>query len=158
MTNVYELDARTIHPSTDGRLADLAGRVTLIVNVASECGYTPQYSGLQALHAELEGRGFSVAAFPCNQFGAQEPGDSAQIAEFCSSRFDVTFPVFEKADVKGDDRSPVWAAVEEKLGAVPGWNFCKVLVGREGNVIGFYESGVAPDDAQLREDLEAALG
>lgn len=158
MTTIYDLDARTIHPTTAGRLTDQRGRVTLVVNVASACGFTPQYAGLEALHRELAPRGFSVLAFPCNQFGAQEPGTPEEIASFCSTRFEVTFPVFEKVDVRGAERSPVYAAIEVALGATPQWNFAKALVGRDGAALGFYESKVAPDDERLREDIERALG
>lgn len=158
MTSLYDLDARTIHPTQAGRLADHRDRVGLVVNVASACGYTPQYAGLEALHRELAPRGFSVLAFPCNQFGAQEPGTPEEIARFCQSRFDVTFPVFDKVEVHGPGRSQVYAAIEAAVGATPKWNFAKALVGRDGAVIGFYESRVAPDDARLREDIERALG
>jgi glutathione peroxidase len=158
MTSLYDLDAHTIHPSHAGLLADHRGQVCLVVNVASACGYTPQYTGLEALHRELAPRGFSVLAFPCNQFGAQEPGTPEEIAGFCQSRFDVTFPVFEKVDVHGPGRSPIYAAIEAAVGATPKWNFAKALVGRDGAVLGFYESRVAPGDTRLREDIERALG
>ncbi|MEZ6014164.1 MAG: glutathione peroxidase [Planctomycetota bacterium] len=158
MTSIYDLDATTIHPTSTGRLADQKGRVTLVVNVASACGFTKQYAGLEALHRELAPRGFSVLAFPCNQFGAQEPGSHGEIAEFCKARFDVTFPVFEKVDVLGAARSEVYAAIDRALAAAPKWNFAKALIGRDGGVLGFYESRIAPDDAQLREDIERALG
>jgi glutathione peroxidase len=158
MTSLYDLEARTIHPTDAARLADHRGQVCLVVNVASACGYTPQYAGLEALQRELAPRGFSVLAFPCNQFGAQEPGTAEEIARFCQSRFDVTFPVFEKVDVQGPGRSPVYAAIEAAVGATPRWNFAKALVGRDGAVLGFYESRVAPSDARLREDIERALG
>jgi glutathione peroxidase len=157
MTSLYDLDARTIHPSDKGRLADHRGQVCLVVNVASACGYTPQYAGLEALQRELAPRGFSVLAFPCNQFGAQEPGAPAEIASFCKTRFDVTFPVFEKIDAQGPERSPVYAAIDAALGATPKWNFAKALIDRDGAVVGFYESRVAPSDARLREDIERAL-
>jgi glutathione peroxidase len=157
MTSLYELDARTIHPTASGRLADHRGQVCLVVNVASACGYTPQYAGLEALHRELAPRGFSVLAFPCNQFGAQEPGAPSEIARFCASRYGVTFPVFEKVEVSGPGRSPVYAAIDSALGATPRWNFAKALFGRDGAVLGFYESRVAPGDGRLREDIERAL-
>jgi glutathione peroxidase len=158
MTSLYDLEARTIHPDREGHLTDHRGKVALVVNVASACGYTPQYAGLEALQRELAPRGFTVLAFPCNQFGAQEPGGPQEIATFCRARFDVTFPVFEKVEVTGNDQSPVFAAIEAATGAVPRWNFAKALVGRDGAVVGFYESRVAPDDDRLREDIERALG
>jgi len=156
--SLYAIDALAIHPTFGERLTAQRGKVALVVNVASACGYTSQYAGLEALHRELAPRGFTVLAFPCNQFGAQEPGSPGAIAEFCRTRFDVTFPVFQKVDVTGPERSPVYALLEAQLGAVPRWNFAKALFGRDGAALGFYESRVAPDDARLREDLERALG
>jgi len=158
MRTLYELEGQTIHPDAHGTLADHRGRVTLVVNVASACGFTPQYAGLEALHRELGARGLSVIGFPCDQFGGQEPGSHAEIAEFCRARFEVTFPIFEKVAVHGPARAPFYALVEATLGAAPRWNFAKVLVDRRGVPIGYYESGVAPDDGRLREDLERALG
>lgn len=148
--------------SLDGKPADLskfAGKVTLVVNVASECGYTPQYAGLQALHAELEGRGFAVLGFPSNEFGRQEPGSAEAIREFCSTRFSVSFPMFAKCEVKpGAAQSPVFAFLSKQTGEVPGWNFCKYLVARDGRALAFFKSGVAPDSAELRAAIDEALG
>lgn len=132
------------------------GKVVLAVNVASECGYTPQYEGLQKLYAEFKDRGLVVLGFPCNQFGAQEPGSSAQIAAFCTTKFQVTFPLFEKVDVKGEHQSPVYAFLAKRLG-VPAWNFHKYLVGKDGKVIAAFPSDVAPESRELRGALEAAL-
>lgn len=140
-------------------LSQFEGQVTLVVNVASECGYTPQYAGLVALHEELAARGFSVLAFPSNEFGRQEPGTGEEIRAFCDSRYGVSFPMFEKCATKpGDSQSPVYALLGSATGELPAWNFAKYLVGRDGTVLGHYASGVAPDDAGLRADIEAALG
>jgi glutathione peroxidase len=156
--NIYELQAETL----EGQPADLSayqGKVTLVVNVASQCGYTGQYAGLQALHTELKDRGFAVLGFPSNDFGAQEPGTATQIREFCSSKYSVDFPMFAKVQTKaGDDQSPVYARLSEAIdGQLPNWNFCKYLIGKDGQVLGFYPSRVSPDDAELRKQIEAAL-
>lgn len=155
--DVYSLSTATL----DGKpknLADYRGKVTLVVNVASECGYTPQYAGLQKLHAELSGRGFAVLGFPSNEFGGQEPGSPEQIQSFCSTKYSVTFPLFAKCATKpGADQSPVYAALSGATGKSPNWNFCKYLVGKQGEVIAFYPSKVAPDDAELRAAIEKAL-
>ena len=155
--DVYSLSTATL----DGKpknLADYRGKVTLVVNVASECGYTPQYAGLQKLHAELSGRGFAVLGFPSNEFGGQEPGSPEQIQSFCSTKYAVTFPLFAKCATKpGAEQSPVYAALSGATGKSPNWNFCKYLVGKQGEVIAFYPSKVAPDDAELRAAIEKAL-
>lgn len=155
--------AMTLHDLSanrlDGKPISLAaykGKVVLAVNVASECGYTPQYEGLQKLYAEYKDRGLVVLGFPCNQFGAQEPGSGEQIAAFCSTKFHVTFPMFEKLDVKGEKQSPVYAFLAKRLG-VPAWNFHKYLVGKDGKVIAAFPSDVAPESRELRAALEAAL-
>lgn len=133
-------------------------KVVLIVNVASECGYTKQYAGLEALHKELSPRGFAVLAFPSNEFGGQEPGSSEQIRSFCSSKFGVTFPMFAKLETKsGANQSPLYAWLGASTGKLPGWNFSKYLVGKDGKAIQFYASGVAPEDAELRKAIETAL-
>lgn len=146
--------------SLGGEAADLSefkGKVTLVVNVASACGFTPQYKGLQALHEELSAKGFAVLGFPCNQFGAQEPGSAEEILNFCETKFAVKFPMFEKVEVKpGGNQSPVYAFLTAG-GDVPNWNFCKYLVGKDGEVIKFYPSNIAPSDKGLRADIEAAL-
>lgn len=141
-------------------LGGLRGRVTLAVNVASECGYTPQYDGLQKLHEELSGQGFSVAGFPCNQFGAQEPGTADEIQAFCSGRFGVTFPISVKIEVNGDDRHPLYAWLTDPDNGFPGdigWNFEKFLINRDGRVIARYPSGTDPHDAGLLQDIADAL-
>jgi glutathione peroxidase len=134
------------------------GKVVLIVNTASQCGFTPQYKGLEALHQELESRGFAVLGFPCNEFGSQEPGDAKEIRTFCTDHFQVTFPMFEKVQVKpGDGLSPIYAWLEAATGQVPSWNFCKYLVGKDGKPIRFFASKTTPDAPDLRAAIETAL-
>jgi glutathione peroxidase len=144
-----------------GKPADLAeyeGKVTLAVNVASECGFTPQYKGLEALHEELGSRGFSVLGFPSNEFGGQEPGSPEQIQTFCRKNYGVTFPMFSKLVTKpGADQSPVYAFLT-RTGQVPNWNFCKYVIGKDGKVVGFFPSKVTPESKELRDAVEAALG
>ncbi len=146
--------------SLDGAPVDLArwaGTVTLIVNVASACGFTPQYQGLEKLHEELAPHGFAVLGFPSNEFGGQEPGTPAEIKTFCETRFGVTFPLFAKCETKpGLGQSPVYAFLT-KQGNVPNWNFCKYLVGKDGEVRGFYPSKVAPEDRGLHNAILEAL-
>ena len=155
--SLYSLSTRTLSGAPYA-LSALAGKVTLAVNVASECGYTPQYAGLQALHDELKGRGFSVLGFPCNDFGRQEPGAAEQIATFCERNYGVTFPMFEKLVVKaGPDQSPIYAELSRTTGKLPAWNFGKYVVGRDGEVVGYFEPKVAPNAPELRAAIETAL-
>ena len=146
----------------DGKPVDLAsykGKVVLVVNVASRCGKTPQYAGLQKLYDAHKDKGFVILGFPANDFGAQEPGTDAEIAEFCSTKYAVTFPMFSKITVKGDGKAPLYKALTEAAdpkGEV-GWNFEKFLIGKNGAVIARFKSGVAPDDATLVKAIEAAL-
>lgn len=155
-TSLYELETRTL----DGKAAPLArykGKVTLVVNTASQCGYTPQYAGLQKLHDELQGRGFSVLGFPSNDFGGQEPGSAQEIATFCQRNYGVSFPMFAKIVTKaGPDQSPVYGFLGA-TGDLPAWNFSKYLVGKDGRVRAFFPSKVTPDDPQLRKAIEEAL-
>lgn len=138
------------------RLGDYQGKVLLVVNVASECGYTPQYAGLQKLAEARKARGLVVLGFPCNQFGAQEPGSAAQIQSFCTKNYGVTFPLFEKVDVKGAKQAPVYAFLTAAHGE-PKWNFHKYLVGKDGKVLQAFPSKVAPDSPELLAAIEAAL-
>mgnify|MGYP001558713024 CR=1 FL=1 len=146
--------------SLDGKPADLSkfrGQVTLAVNVASQCGFTPQYKGLEKLHEEFSPKGFSVLGFPSNDFGGQEPGSPQEIQTFCETKFGVRFPLFAKLATKpGKDQSPLYAFLAES-GNAPNWNFCKYLIGKDGRVRAFFPSKVAPDSPQLREAVEAAL-
>jgi glutathione peroxidase len=143
-------------------LGTLDGKTLLIVNVASKCGLTPQYTGLEELHERFADRGFSVVGFPCNQFGGQEPGSAEEIAEFCSATYGVTFPMFEKIDVNGEARHPIYTeltAVPDAAGEAGDiqWNFEKFLVGPDGAVIGRYRPMTTPDDADLVAAIEASL-
>jgi glutathione peroxidase len=139
-------------------LSEYAGRVTLVVNVASACGYTPQYAGLQALHERLKDRGFAVLGFPCNDFGRQEPGGADEIRDFCERSFGVTFPLFEKVVTRsGPDQSPVYAELSGQIGKLPAWNFGKYLVDQQGKVLAFFEPRVAPEDPILQSAIETAL-
>ena len=147
----------------DGRsqtLADYAGRVVLVVNVASQCGFTPQYEGLEALYQQYKDRGLVILGFPCNQFGEQEPGTDAQIAQFCSLNFGVSFPLFGRIDVNGDNALPLFGWLKASAPGVLGseaikWNFTKFLVGRDGKVVGRYASATEP--AEIAPDIERLL-
>ena len=140
-------------------LKEWKGKVLLMVNVASKCGYTPQYEGLQKLHNELMDEGFAVVGFPCNNFGSQEPGSHAQILSFCKDNYAVNFPMMGKIDVKGDKQAPLYKylTTHPKHGGDVRWNFEKFLVDKSGNVIGHYRSGTRPDDTKLRAAIDQAL-
>jgi glutathione peroxidase len=154
--SLYDLKAQHL----DGSPADLGqyrGTVTLVVNVASECGFTPQYAGLQRLQQGLSGKGFAVLGFPSNEFGGQEPGSPEQIKTFCERNYGVTFPMFAKVETKpGAKQSPVYAFLE-RGGDAPNWNFCKYLVGKDGEVRAFFPSNVGPEDRDLRKAIDDAL-
>lgn len=149
--------------AADGQAVDMAayeGRALLIVNTASKCGFTPQYEGLEALHRRYADQGLTVLGFPCNQFGAQEPGDAAEIANFCSLTYDVSFPVMAKIDVNGDDADPLFQWLKAQAPGVLGtkaikWNFTKFLVDRDGKVVGRYAPTTKPED--LVKDIEGLL-
>ena len=158
MTTLQDFSAR----ANDGAEVDLAaysGQVVLVVNTASQCGFTPQYQGLQDLHREYAARGFSVLGFPCDQFGNQEPGDDAEIAGFCERNFGVTFPLFSKVEVNGDGAHPLYRWLRSEKGGLLGgrikWNFTKFLVGRDGEVIGRYSPTTKP--GKIARDIEKAL-
>jgi len=146
--------------SLDGKPADLSqyrGKVSLVVNVASKCGYTPQYEGLEKLQRELKGKGFNVLGFPSNDFGGQEPGTAQEIAAFCKLTYDVTFPMFEKVVTrKGTDQSPIYTFLGAS-GKLPAWNFSKYLIDKQGKVVAFFESSVTPEDPALRAAIARAL-
>lgn len=153
-------DLRTHHLlGGDAPLSAYRGQVALVVNVASACGLTPQYRGLEELHRELGPRGFTVLAFPSNDFGGQEPGTPEEIRAFCDERYDVTFPIFEKVVTKaGPGQSPVYAHLGFESGSLPDWNFGKYVIGRDGEVLAYFPPKTPPDDPKLREAIEAALG
>jgi glutathione peroxidase len=157
--NAYEFSAETLS-GEPAPLADYQGKVLLVVNTASKCGFTPQYKGLEALQRKYAERGFSVLGFPCNQFGAQEPGDAAEIANFCSLTYDVTFPMMKKIEVNGSGTHPLYAWLKkEKGGGLLGdaikWNFTKFLIGRDGQVLGRFPPTAEP--RSLEGAIEAAL-
>ena len=147
----------------DGRpdlLGPLRGKVVLAVNVASRCGLTPQYSDLEGLHEDLAGENFTVVGFPCNQFGAQEPGSEADIQTFCSATYGVTFPMSAKLEVNGPDRHPLYAWLTDPANGHPGdigWNFEKFLIGRDGRLARRYAPTVKPRDNEVMNDIAAAL-
>jgi glutathione peroxidase len=152
----YDLKTQTLA----GQPADLAayrGKVTLVVNTASECGYTPQYDGLEKLHREMSAKGFSVLGFPSNDFGGQEPGTAQEIAEFCRKNYGVTFPMFAKLVTRpGPTQSPIYAFLGSS-GNLPSWNFAKYLIGKDGTVVAFFPSAVTPESTELRGAIAKAL-
>jgi glutathione peroxidase len=156
----FELDDIDGNPT---KLSEYEGKVLLIVNVASECGFTPQYAGLQAIYKQYQDRGFAVLGFPANNFGNQEPGTNEQIKRFCTTAFGVSFPLFAKISVKGQDKHPLYqylTATEagRQFGGEIKWNFNKFLIDRNGQVIAVYGSKTEPQDPQLTADIESALG
>lgn len=144
----------------DTSLADYKGKVVLIVNTASKCGHTPQYTALEVLQKTYEAKGFTVIGFPCNDFGNQEPGTAGEIQKFCKTQFAVTFPMMEKIHVKGPAQHPLYAALTGKDGAFPGdvkWNFGKFLIGADGKAIARFEPGQKPDAPEIAAAIEKAL-
>jgi len=156
MASVHEFSVKTIDGAAK-KLADYEGQVLLIVNVASRCGYTPQYAGLEALQARYGARGLRVLGFPANEFGAQEPGTDAEIKAFCSTSYGVTFDMFSKLKVKGEGQDPLFAHLTAEGGDIK-WNFSKFLVGKKGELLGRFDSKVAPDSPELTSAIEKALG
>ena len=158
MPTVYDFSATSL-AGDDVPLQRFEGQVLLIVNTASACGFTPQYKGLQELHAGLSPRGFAVLGFPCNQFGAQEPGDAKQIAAFCETNYSVTFPMFAKIDVNGANAHPLYQHLKREKSSLLGpsikWNFTKFLVDRSGKVVARHAPTARPEG--LRKDIEALL-
>jgi glutathione peroxidase len=157
---VYDFKARSVE-GNDRSLEDYRGKVLLVVNVASECGYTPQYTGLEALYRKFKDRGFEVLGFPCNQFGAQEPGTEAQIKNFCETRFGVSFPLFAKIDVNGPATHPLYEFLKSAEPGLLGteaikWNFTKFLVAKDGSVVKRYAPQTKPE--AIAADIETALG
>jgi len=159
MASIYDFAVRDID-GAERSLADFRGKVLLIVNTASQCGFTDQYKGLEALHRKFGERGFAVLGFPCNQFGAQEPGDAAEIKNFCSINYEVTFPLFAKIDVNGERADPLYDHLTRaKGGGLFGrsikWNFTKFLIGRDGGVIARFPPAAKPEALESR--IAAAL-
>ncbi len=178
MTALVDIEYRSMDGDTE-KLADREGEVVLVVNVASQCGLTPQYDGLQQLYADRSDDGLTILAFPANDFGAQEPGTDAEIAEFCTSEYSVTFPVMSKISVVGDDQHPLYAALTDEAPTADGkaemretlrghgltptddpdvlWNFEKFLIGKDGSVVARFSPAVAPDDPTLVSAIETEL-
>jgi glutathione peroxidase len=157
--SIYDLKLKDID-GKDTSLAAYRGKVLLIVNVASKCGYTKQYAGLEAAYQKYKDQGLVVLGFPCNQFGGQEPGTNEEIKEFCSSTFHVSFPLFDKVDVNGANRHPLYVALAGKDSPFPGdikWNFNKFLLGKDGKILKRFESKVTPDAQELTQAIERAL-
>ena len=157
--SIYSISLKDI----DGNITSLKpfeGKVLLIVNVASKCGFTPQYAGLEALQQKYKDKGFTVLGFPCNQFGGQEPGSNEEIKQFCTSKYQVTFPLFDKLEVNGPNRHPLYGMLVGKTSPFPGdikWNFNKFLIGRDGKILKRFDSKAKPDSAELVQALEQAL-
>ncbi|MDZ7653057.1 MAG: glutathione peroxidase [Burkholderiaceae bacterium] len=159
MPTVYDFSAQTIDGKTR-QLADYKGKALLVVNTASKCGFTPQYKGLEAVYEKFKDRGFAVLGFPCNQFGAQEPGPESEIAEFCEMNYGVTFPMFAKVDVNGDDAHPLFKHLTSAKKGLLGseaikWNFTKFLIGKDGAVLERYAPTTTPE--AIVKDIERAL-
>ncbi len=152
---IHTLTAKSLD-GTEVAFSAFAGKVLLIVNTASECGFTPQFEGLQALHAKYEARGLLVLGFPSNDFGGQEPGSSPEIATFCSSKYGVTFPMFEKVEVKGSQRHPLYTVLAEAQGE-PKWNFHKYLVDKRGRAVAAWPSSVKPSSSAIASAIEREL-
>jgi glutathione peroxidase len=158
--NVFDFQATSL----DGKPVDLAqyrGKALLIVNTASKCGFTPQYQGLETVYRELHGRGLEVLGFPCNQFGSQEPGNEEEIGAFCEKNYGVSFPMFAKVDVNGDEAHPLWKHLKGEAPGVLGteaikWNFTKFLIGRDGKVVKRYAPQTKPEE--IADDIERVLG
>ena len=159
MNALYEMSAERLHGGTQS-LADYAGQVLLVVNTASNCGFTPQYAGLEALYQRYHARGLTILGFPCNQFGAQEPGNAAAIAAFCETSYGVSFPLFAKIDVNGEHAHPLFRHLKKAAPGLLGseaikWNFTKFLISRDGEVVKRYAPTLAPE--AIAKDIEALL-
>jgi glutathione peroxidase len=155
MASAYDFSFETV-AGKPYPLKDLAGRPLLVVNTASKCGFTPQYKALEAVWKQYQGAGLVVIAVPSNDFGGQEPGTPQEITTFCTTKYHITFPMFEKVDVKGPTKAPVYEFLTNGF-PEPTWNFCKYLVDKTGKVLKEYPSAVTPEDAGLRADIDAAL-
>jgi glutathione peroxidase len=162
MPGIYDFTANSL-AGEEVPLKRFEGRVLLIVNTASACGFTPQYRGLEALQQQYAPRGFAVLGFPCNQFGAQEPGTEADIKQFCSTKYDVDFPMFAKVDVNGEARHPLYAWLTSESTAPDGpgdvqWNFAKFVIDKNGDIVARFSPKTEPEDSDLRKAVEKAIG
>jgi glutathione peroxidase len=157
--SIYDIPVKDID-GKDTTLAGYKGKVLLVVNVASHCGFTPQYTALEATHLKYADKGFAVLGFPCNQFGGQEPGSDAEIKQFCTSKYSVTFPMFDKIEVNGANRHPLYVLLAGDTSPFPGkitWNFNKFLIGKDGTILKRFDSKVTPDSPEVTAAIEAAL-
>jgi glutathione peroxidase len=157
--SIYDIPVKDID-GKDTTLGAYKGKVLLIVNVASHCGFTPQYTALEATHLKYADKGFAVLGFPCNQFGGQEPGSDAEIKQFCTSKYSVTFPIFDKIEVNGANRHPLYVTLAGDTSPFPGkitWNFNKFLIGKDGTILKRFDSKVTPDSPEVTAAIEAAL-
>jgi len=157
--SLYDIPLKDI----DGNATSLKpykGQVVLVVNVASHCGFTPQYAALEAVYQKYKSQGLVICGFPCNQFGGQEPGTDTEIKQFCTAKYDVTFPMFDKLEVNGDNRHPLYVLLAGKDSPFPGdirWNFTKFVIGRDGKILNRFDSKVKPDSAEVTTAIETAL-
>lgn len=157
--SLYNIPLKDID-GKDATLKPYAGKVLLVVNVASKCGFTPQYAGLEATYQKYAGQGLVICGFPCNQFGSQEPGTDAEIKQFCSNKYNVTFPMFDKLEVNGANRHPLYVALAGDSSPFPGdirWNFTKFVIGRDGTIVARFDSKVKPDSEAVTKAIETAL-
>ena len=157
--SIYDIPLKDIDGNSTS-LKPYQGKVLLIVNVASKCGFTPQYTALETIYQKYKDQGLVVLGFPCNQFAHQEPGTDAEIKQFCTSKYDVTFPMFDKIEVNGANRHPLYVMLAGKDSPFPGdigWNFTKFLIGRDGKILNRFASPVKPDSAELTQAIDAAL-
>jgi len=159
VNSLYDIPLKDIN-GKPASLKDYQGKVLLIVNVASECGYTPQYKGLQALQDQYKAQGFTVLGFPCNDFGGQEPGTPEEIKTFCSTNYKVTFPIFEKIRVKGEGKHALYEALTGSASPAPGevgWNFTKFLISKDGKILQRFDSEVEPESGEVNSAIKAAI-
>ena len=157
--SIYDIPLKDIDGNSTS-LKPYQGKVLLIVNVASKCGFTPQYTALEAVYKKYQDQGLVIVGFPCNQFGQQEPGTDAEIKQFCTSKYDVTFPMFDKIDVNGANRNPLYVLLAGKDSPFPGdigWNFTKFVIGRDGKILNRFASPMKPDSVPVTRAIEAAL-
>ena len=157
--SIYDIPLKDID-GKDTSLKPYQGKVILVVNVASRCGLTPQYKALEGVYEKYKSKGFSVLAFPCNQFGQQEPGTNKEIKEFCSSKYEVTFPIYDKLEVNGPNRHPLYVVLAGKESPFPGdiaWNFGKFLIGKDGKIVKRFEPRTTPDSPEVISAIEKAI-
>lgn len=157
--SVYDISVKDIDGKTVS-LGDYKGKVVLIVNVASKCGFTPQYKALEAVYKKYQDKGFVILGFPCNQFAGQEPGTDAEIKQFCTGTYDVTFPLFDKIEVNGANRHPLYQILAGKDSPFPGdigWNFTKFIIGKDGKIENRFASKITPDSPEVVSAIETAL-